>query len=678
MKLRTILLVLACLAFFSATAGGLIYYYMIRASVLDETHRSSKLMLDTINQRISLYLNENMRISQALAEFREIKSALNSPTVESIATANQVLARINQTLKFDVCYLLDRSGLTVAASNYDQPVSFLGQNYGFRPYFKQAMADKSAVYMALGVTSGKRGIYYSHPVHSSSGGAPIGVMVIKASVQPIEDTLLRFNPSENGIGLVVGPEGVIFMSDHRPWVLKTLAPLSPEQQLHLTSARQFGTGPWDWCGLKFRKNQLASAPDNRHYLFFQNDLTAYPGWHLVLLIDQDRIHQQIITPLLGGAGYMILALFVMVGLAVLFLYRAASSDIASQRRAESRLKHSEARLRAIVDTAVDGIITIDKFGRVHAYNAAAACMFGFAPDEVIGKNVSMLMPEPYKSAHDGYLRAYLQTGQAKVIGSGREVRGRRKDGSEFPMDIAVSELDLDDQSLFTGIVRDITQRKMAEAALEQSKKQAEAANLAKSEFLANMSHEIRTPLNGVIGFTDILMDTALDETQHEYAQTIQRSGNALLSLINDILDFSKIEAGGMELEHIDFDPELLAYDVCELVRPRLDSKSIELICRISPDIPAFITGDPTRIRQVLVNLLTNAAKFTHAGEIELSLDVEQRPNCCCTSRFGIRASASTAVASKPCSNRSDKLTAQPRASTAARGWGCRSAGVSPI
>jgi signal transduction histidine kinase/DNA-binding response OmpR family regulator len=165
--------------------------------------------------------------------------------------------------------------------------------------------------------------------------------------------------------------------------------------------------------------------------------------------------------------------------------------------------------------------------------------------------------------------------------------------------------------------------KKARDQLVESARAADEANRSKGEFLARMSHEIRTPMNSVIGFSEMLLETGLSEEQEDYAHTIARSGEALITIINDILDFSKIEAGKLVFESIDFDPEVTAFDVCELIKPRIEGRGVEILCRIGDRVPAFVRQDPGRFRQVLINLMGNAAKFTKKGEIELSVDVEE-------------------------------------------------------
>ncbi len=218
----------------------------------------------------------------------------------------------------------------------------------------------------------------------------------------------------------------------------------------------------------------------------------------------------------------------------------------------------------------------------------------------------------------------LKKGAARIAETGYEAKIGMESKDEFG-ELGMAFDDMSQRLLETKISLEKKNKELLIAQEEMKKAcdSALAATRLKSAFLANMSHEIRTPMNAVIGFSNMLLDTDLDENQIDYAKTIIASGEALLSLIDDILDFSKIEAGALDFEQTDFDPELLAYEVCDIIRPRIESKPIEILCHTGDNLPSLVRGDPGRFRQVLLNLMSNASKFTESGEIELVLDKEE-------------------------------------------------------
>ena len=298
-----------------------------------------------------------------------------------------------------------------------------------------------------------------------------------------------------------------------------------------------------------------------------------------------------------------------------------------RRLAEKGWRSSEARFRIVLNNLVDGVILINDQGGILTINPAALEMFGYTEDEVAGQNVKMLMPEPDRSRHDGYLAKYLETGEAKIIGNGREVTGQRKDGGQFPMELAISVIVLDGKRVFAGLVRDVTRRKKSEAALLEAKEQAEAASRTKSEFLANMSHELRTPLNAIIGFSDMMLNKIYGDMKHQkytdYVQHIHDSGQHLLSVISGILDISRIEAGRLEIvpEHLDIRSVL---DEAVTVAKPLFGKNGNRFIYNCPDNIGSIYADPVRLRQVIFNLLDNAGKFTRNGTISLKAERGKR------------------------------------------------------
>ncbi len=413
-----------------------------------------------------------------------------------------------------------------------------------------------------------------------------------------------------------------------------------------------------------------------------------------------------------------------------------------KKRTDEKLQKSENLNKTILKNLVDGVITINREGHILSFSKAATKIFGYKEKEVLGQNVSMLMPEPDASRHDYYMQNYYQTGNAKILGKGREVLGLKKDGTIFPLDLSVDQAEIDGKLIFTGLVRDITQekeakrkllqfkttldqtsdsvfmfdpetlkffyvnqaainhigypkeellnmtsfdikpefseekfrkmledlisskshsinfetihrhkngqeipvdillqyvdfldgtlrfvaiirditeRRMTEDALRKARIDAEQAARAKSEFLANMSHEIRTPMNGIIGTATLLEKTELSYKQQMYTKTIVNSGNALLEIVNEILDFSKIEAGKLTLTPEAFDLYACVDEIYFLLQPVAQKKGLNLELKCAT-FPEYILGDHGRLRQILINLLNNAIKFTDEGSIGIEIE----------------------------------------------------------
>jgi len=294
--------------------------------------------------------------------------------------------------------------------------------------------------------------------------------------------------------------------------------------------------------------------------------------------------------------------------------KALSQKVKEHRLAEDALRVSEIHLRSIMENIVEAVITISEDGSMESFNPAAEEMFGYAAGEVLGENVSMLTDEPERSEHDYYLQTYLQSGKATIIGKGfREVRGRRKDGSIFPAELAVSEVRRGRNINFIGTLRDVTQRKETEKTLRAAKERAEFANRAKTEFLAHMSHELRTPLNAILGYSEILKSELFgplgDEKYPEYVGNINEAGTHLLSLLSDILDVSKVEAGEIDIEDEDIDIRDIIRECKVMVQEKADIAKISLSWRAGQDLP-FLRADGRRVKQIILNLLSNALKFT--------------------------------------------------------------------
>ena len=303
------------------------------------------------------------------------------------------------------------------------------------------------------------------------------------------------------------------------------------------------------------------------------------------------------------------------------LHRQLQRELAHHKQTaqtSEQLRKSEELSRAIINNSTEGIITLTAVGTISSVNPAAEQLFGYRANEMLGQKVDMLLPQRYRQAHDGYL-SNSALHAPRIINKTRDLFGLRKNGEEFALELSVSPLQIDGRKAFVGMLRDISARKQYEWGLEIARSEAEDANRAKSEFLATMSHEIRTPMNGVIGMAQVLADTALTSQQQELVHTLQASAKLLLGLLNDILDLSKIEAGMLQLEQTPCNWEEVLLDALKLLLPQAQKKSLQVLLLIDPDVPKPILGDPLRLRQIVLNLVNNAIKFTPEGYIHLHL-----------------------------------------------------------
>jgi PAS domain S-box-containing protein len=322
--------------------------------------------------------------------------------------------------------------------------------------------------------------------------------------------------------------------------------------------------------------------------------------------------------LLLGCGISGLLFLMVSGLTA---RRAQAEEIAAQMTAEIRENEEQLRLserqaqesaqflQSIMDNAVDGIITIDEQGMVQSFNRAAEGIFGHAASAVLGRNVNMLMPEPYRSQHDGYLKNYRDTGVKRIIGIGREVEGLRRDGSVFPLDLAVSRSEHGGQPLYIGLVRDITERKRVEK--------------MKAEFISTVSHELRTPLTSIRGALGLLSGGAVGELPAQVNAMLKIASNnteRLLLLINDILDMQKIESGQLTLRFQSLEVTPFLHQVLHDLAGYGEQHRVRFVlAREAAGVQVY--ADKDRLTQVMANLLSNAAKFSpRGGQVEVAVD----------------------------------------------------------
>jgi PAS domain S-box-containing protein len=463
MKLRSILAILALIAFLSTVAGGYLYFSSLANSIMREADRQAAAQVSATRNLLAATMAENLRVVQTLAGLNECSWALAEPRAENLAAVNELLEHFSSSMRFDVCYLMDSSGNTVAATNRDRPDSFVGHNYAFRPYFVQAMRGLPTIYMAVGATTGIPGFFYSYPVYGPGGQGPLGVAVGKVAVDAA-DKLLRNTP--HGQLLLVDSHGLVFLGPVRHWQYKILWAEADPNLEDLRRSRQFGEGPWENIGFQRQGANRALGPDGRQYLCYDLPVVNAPGWSVIYLRDYSGIFNGPAQPAVRRAGLTFVLFTVLIVGLVALLYRSASQDLKRRQRAETALAESEGRFRSIVEHSHDGIIIIDGNFCFTYVNQEFCRILAHTEEELLGRDFRLFLDEDSRALVQ---ENYLRRRRGEPTPPRYEFNVVRRDGEKRRVETnSVVFTTPSGQQQTVAQLLDITERKQAEEALRVS------------------------------------------------------------------------------------------------------------------------------------------------------------------------------------------------------------------
>ncbi|NPA25629.1 MAG: PAS domain S-box protein [Deltaproteobacteria bacterium] len=638
MKLRLIFLVLSLLAFLSAAAGGWLYYTSLKKAAFKEAEHHAVTRVEIIQKNLSTFLNENVRPVRTLAGLPQLAAYLARREGRSLSRVEALLDHFNHTLNADVCYLLDASGVTVASSNRHQRDSFVGKNFSFRPYFKEAIAGRPTTYLALGTTSGKRGVYCSHPVYvENEEEPPSGVVVIKTSLEEIEKKL---GQARDEVVLVTNPDGLIFIANRRDWLFKLLWRIPADRLARLITSRQFGKGPWDWTGLRPAGEHYAVDLKGRRYFLNQLEIDGFPGWRVTYLRSLEAIYKVVFDPLVRVTVPTVVTLCILVGLAVFFLYHKASIEIIQRKNAEQALRESEERYRSIYHKTPAMLHSINREGNLVSVSDHWLEALGYERDEVVGRALfEFLTPEAARLAREKIFPEFFRTGFCKDV----SYTFVRNDGSRMDVLLsAIGDRDADGRivrSLAVSI--DISDRKRAEEALRQAQEKLSRYTRDLEEQVRKRTAEIRRLSGGIMaaqeqeraaiarGLHDELGQvlTALrleavwlvERLRQVDAKAAERAA-MMTSLIDDTIDEVRSIALRLRPGILD-DLGLVA--ALEWFAADFERRTgVACTFRVAGELPELESELATAAYRITQEALTNVARHAAADQVNVELTVE--------------------------------------------------------
>ena len=624
MKLRVILVVLSFLSFLSVSIAGYVYFRSLENSAFREAEKDSALQAERIRNGVSSFLAENLKTAHALAGLREMRDVLANPGESSLSRANRILDHFRESLGADVCYLMSRDGTTVASSNRDAPDSFVGDNFAFRPYWKQAIRGVPATYMAQGVTSNVRGVYFSHPVYGEAGKPPAGVAVIKVSAARVEQ---EFPQAGDEIVLLTDPKGIVFASNRKEWLYRSVQSLTQEDIEEVARSQQFGPGPWEWSGLSIIDGVAARDGKGKEYRFYRLEVPSYAGWSIVYLRDLRTVWKRISDPLARVAGPIILALCFLIGLSVFFLYRRASDDIVRRKAAEEALREAKEKLvrhsgelerqvrertrrfTSILRHTPAVVYVKDREGRYAYVNPRFTELFGVRNAAVRGKTDFDVFP--YEFAH-----AFRENDRAVLSGrTPLQVEETFPHGGEPRVYLSTRFPIYDEEREATalcGISIDISGIKKAE---DQLRRLSDGIIAGQEQERAAVARELHDEFGQVL--TALGLDAAwLRDRLKENDPAASRQAHAMCGLIDKAIDEVRGIATRLRPGALD---HLGLVDAVEWYLRDFEKRT-KVRCDYRHDlVPRIADKAATAVYRIMQESLTNVARHSGASRVDVFL-----------------------------------------------------------
>ena len=566
-------MVLALLAFLSASTGGWLYYSSLKQAAFHQAEKDADSRLELLRRQLIFFLSEQIKPIKALAGFKELRQMLDSPQPHILAQVHSILDNFKASLDLDVCYLMDREGVTIATSNRKSPDSFMGKDFSFRPYFKRALVGLPTTYMALGTTSGKRGIYYSHPVYDRAQSVILGVVVIKTSVELIES---RIFAGSRGVLLVTDPHGVIFIANRHDMKFKLLWDLPREKVAEIRESLQFGKGPWFWSGFSKTGDGYVVDRQGMDYLCLVRQLVAFPDWQIIYLGSHREIERQLADPFIRVIGPVVIILSCLIGLAVLFLYRKALNEIKRRRHAEKELRFSEERYRRIYHKTPVMLHSIDTTGKIIRVSDHWLDTMGYGRGEVIGRPlISFYTKESRQYAEKTIFPEFFRTGfcndvpytyvkkNGTTIDTLLSCYGVRNESGEVVRSLAVSV--------------DVTEKNLVQKALQEAKEKL-------SRYSMDLEQQVEKRTAELKGVQDKLrrLSGAIMDAQERERQTLARE---LHDHLGQVLTALRIDSVWLEkyLENRDAGAAERAKRLCSLIDDTIGDVR-EMAFRLRPGV----------------------------------------------------------------------------------------------